>query len=226
MELTRAGLGWATLPRQLVLAELASGELVDGTKVDGVVSLRSALLRQPELFVGTVVEKLMTYALGRGIAADDMPAVRDIIRELHQGGTAVFLNSHLLGEVEATCDRVVFVKEGRTVRELSLAEVPTEVEVELRLGPMSPETVLGLRRFGRAMPAAGDAVEESAGADQPVPAANGNGLIRMRIEGDHVLPEIARWLVERQVPLYEMRTARKPLEAWFLEIIGGDQRPG
>jgi hypothetical protein len=59
----------------------ASGELMDGTKVDGVVSLRQALLRQPELFVGTVVEKLMTYALGRGVAADDMPAVRAIIRE-------------------------------------------------------------------------------------------------------------------------------------------------
>jgi hypothetical protein len=59
----------------------ASGELMDGTKVDGVVSLRQALLRQPELFVGTVVEKLMTYALGRGVAANDMPAVRTIIRD-------------------------------------------------------------------------------------------------------------------------------------------------
>jgi uncharacterized protein DUF1592/uncharacterized protein DUF1588/uncharacterized protein DUF1587/uncharacterized protein DUF1585/uncharacterized protein DUF1595/cytochrome c len=59
----------------------ASGELLDGTKVDGVVSLRRALLRQPELFVGTVVEKLMTYALGRGVAADDMPSVRAIVRE-------------------------------------------------------------------------------------------------------------------------------------------------
>jgi hypothetical protein len=59
----------------------ASGELLDGTKVDGVVSLRRALLRQPEQFVGTVVEKLMTYALGRGVAADDMPSVRAIIRD-------------------------------------------------------------------------------------------------------------------------------------------------
>jgi hypothetical protein len=59
----------------------ASGQLMDGTHVDGVVSLRQALLRQPELFVGTVVEKLMTYALGRGLAAHDMPTVRAIIRE-------------------------------------------------------------------------------------------------------------------------------------------------
>ena len=54
----------------------ASGELLDGTKVDGVVTLRQALLRQPEIFVGTVTEKLMTYALGRGLAYYDMPTVR------------------------------------------------------------------------------------------------------------------------------------------------------
>jgi hypothetical protein len=49
--------------------------------VDGIVSLRKALLRQPELFAGTVVEKLMTFALGRGVAAHDMPVVRTIVRD-------------------------------------------------------------------------------------------------------------------------------------------------
>jgi hypothetical protein len=58
----------------------ASGELLDGTKVDGVVTLRRALLRQPEIFVATVTEKLMTYALGRGLSYYDMPAVRAIVR--------------------------------------------------------------------------------------------------------------------------------------------------
>ena len=59
----------------------ASGELSDGTKVDGVVSLRRALTREPDMFVGTVVEKLMTYALGRGLTAHDMPTVRAIVRQ-------------------------------------------------------------------------------------------------------------------------------------------------
>jgi mono/diheme cytochrome c family protein len=59
----------------------ASGELLDGTKVDGVVTLRQALLRQPDLFVGTVAEKLMIYALGRGLASYDQPEVRRIVRE-------------------------------------------------------------------------------------------------------------------------------------------------
>jgi mono/diheme cytochrome c family protein len=59
----------------------ASGQLVDGTKVDGVVALRQALMREPEIFVGTVTEKLLTYALGRGLTASDMPAVRAIVRD-------------------------------------------------------------------------------------------------------------------------------------------------
>jgi len=59
----------------------ASGELADGTRVDGVVTLRQALVRRPELFAGTMTEKLMTYALGRGVDYRDMPAVRAIMRE-------------------------------------------------------------------------------------------------------------------------------------------------
>jgi hypothetical protein len=59
----------------------ASGVLLDGTKVDGIVSLRKALMRNPEIFVGTFVEKMMTYALGRGVAATDMPTVRQIVRD-------------------------------------------------------------------------------------------------------------------------------------------------
>jgi hypothetical protein len=59
----------------------AAGQLVDGTEVDGVVALRRALLRDPEVFVGTVTEKLLTFALGRGLTAADMPAVRTIVRD-------------------------------------------------------------------------------------------------------------------------------------------------
>jgi hypothetical protein len=59
----------------------ATGELADGTKVDGIVALRQAVLSRPELFVGTLTEKLLTYALGRGLDYRDMPAVRAIVRE-------------------------------------------------------------------------------------------------------------------------------------------------
>jgi mono/diheme cytochrome c family protein len=58
----------------------ASGELADGTKVDGVVALRKAVLSRPEVFVGTLTQKLMTYGLGRGLDYHDMPEVRTIVR--------------------------------------------------------------------------------------------------------------------------------------------------
>jgi hypothetical protein len=59
----------------------ASGQLTDGTPVNGPIELREALVRQPSIFVSTVVEKLMIYALGRGLTAHDMPVVREIVRD-------------------------------------------------------------------------------------------------------------------------------------------------
>jgi len=59
----------------------ASGTLLDGTRVAGPVELREALLKNPEIFVSTVTEKLMVYALGRGLNAHDMPAIRRIVRD-------------------------------------------------------------------------------------------------------------------------------------------------
>jgi cytochrome c5 len=57
----------------------ATGVLVDGTKVDGVVSLRGSLVRYSDQFVRVVTEKLMTYALGRGVDYPDMPTLRAIV---------------------------------------------------------------------------------------------------------------------------------------------------
>jgi len=58
----------------------ASGQLLDGTKINGPVELRQELIKNPEIFVSTLTEKLMIYALGRGLSAGDMPAVRSIVR--------------------------------------------------------------------------------------------------------------------------------------------------
>jgi cytochrome c551/c552 len=59
----------------------ASGQLTDGTKIDGVVDLRNALLRYSPQFARVVTEKLLTYALGRGVEYQDMPVVRAIVRD-------------------------------------------------------------------------------------------------------------------------------------------------
>jgi hypothetical protein len=59
----------------------ASGQLTDGTKINGVVDLREALVRYSPQFVRTVTEKLLTYALGRGVEYEDMPVVRAIVKD-------------------------------------------------------------------------------------------------------------------------------------------------
>jgi len=59
----------------------ANGVLVDGTKVDGVASLREVLMRRSDTFARVVAEKLLTYALGRGVEFEDMPLVRSIVRD-------------------------------------------------------------------------------------------------------------------------------------------------
>ena len=58
-----------------------SGKLVDGTAVNGPSDLRNALLKHPEQFVQTFTEKMMTYALGRGIEYFDMPSIRKIVKD-------------------------------------------------------------------------------------------------------------------------------------------------
>jgi hypothetical protein len=59
----------------------ASGQLADGSQVDGPVSLRKTILSHPDQFVGTMTEKLLTYALGRGLEYYDMPVVRGIVHD-------------------------------------------------------------------------------------------------------------------------------------------------
>jgi mono/diheme cytochrome c family protein len=71
--------GWRTTEAGVPID--ASGQLVDGTHVDGPATLRQALLKHREEFAGTVASKLLTYALGRGVEYFDEPAVRQIVRD-------------------------------------------------------------------------------------------------------------------------------------------------
>jgi mono/diheme cytochrome c family protein len=62
----------------------ASGQLLDGTKISGASDLKKALLSHPADFAATFSEKMMTYALGRGVEYYDQPAIRAITREASQ----------------------------------------------------------------------------------------------------------------------------------------------
>ena len=169
------------------------------------VGLAQALLNDPALvFLDEPTSGL--DPLGRLL-------VRDVIRELRAGGTTVFLNSHLLGEVEATCDRVVFVKEGRTVREVALTGAPVaRLDVEIRMtgaggGQVAPDVLEGLARLGMDL-------------------EQRNGAVHLTVESEESLPGMARWLVESGVRIYGLSTRRQSLEELFLEVMGDDQRPG
>ena len=161
--------------------------------------LAAALLGSPELvFLDEPTSGL--DPLGRLL-------VRDVIDELRAGGASVFLNSHLLGEVEATCDRVAFVKNGVVVHEMELASAEGTLDVELRLGRVDDALLEGLAAFGTGV-------------------TRDDALVRMHANAESVLPELARWLVGRGVAVYELRCRRKTLEEWFVEVMGEDQRPG
>jgi ABC-2 type transport system ATP-binding protein len=163
------------------------------------IGLAQALLNNPDLvFLDEPTSGL--DPLGRLL-------VRDLIEELRQQGTTVFLNSHLLSEVEVTCDRVAFMKKGEVVRELNLKEEAPVLGVELKLGITPKETLAGLTRFGTNL-------------------ALQNGCVKLQVNDEEVLPEMTRWLVGEGVNVYQISVVRKSLESVFLEVMGGEERPG
>jgi len=134
--------------------------------------------------------------------------VRDLLHELRANGTTVFLNSHQLGEVEAVCDRVAFVKRGVVVRELNLAERDSDaIEITLRARNVPPEVASGLVRFG------------------PI-IAHDSDTWTLLVDCEDRVPELARWLVEHDVAIHHLAAQKQSLESVFLETMGQDERPG
>ena len=161
--------------------------------------LAQALIANPELvFLDEPTSGL--DPLGRVL-------VRELIEELRERGATVFLNSHLLGEVEATCDRVIFVKQGSVVHEMSLTEPERIISAELRIDRLDSTTLEGLRGFGRDVRIS-------------------DGTVILRVDSEAVMPDIARWLVGQGIAIHALGTRRKSLEEWFIEVMGEDQRPG
>lgn len=78
----------------------SSGALPNGTQFQGPTELREALLREPEQFVNTFTERLLTYALGRGVEYYDAPALRKILREAAPSDYR--WSSLILGVIEST----------------------------------------------------------------------------------------------------------------------------
>jgi len=163
------------------------------------IGLAQALLNSPELvFLDEPTSGL--DPMGRRL-------VRNIIAGLREEGTAVFLNSHLLSEIEMTCDRVAFIREGTVLRVAPLAELQAEtVIVELRVGQPTPALVDELARFGT-----------------DVRLEKQSGRITITLPEEAALPQMAAYLVAQGHELYELSPQRLSLEERFMQIVGADE---
>ncbi len=158
------------------------------------IGLAQALLNEPALvFLDEPTSGL--DPVGRRL-------VRDIIRELRQQGTAVFLNSHLLSEVEVTCDRVAFIKHGEVVRTTELKAFENgRASVSIRAVGLTPVVLAGLEQWGEDVRADGD-------------------NLSLTVRSERALPEINRYLVEQGVEVYAITPQRLSLEELFIETVG------
>jgi ABC-2 type transport system ATP-binding protein len=135
--------------------------------------------------------------------------VRDIIRRLRARGTAVFLNSHLLSEVEMVCDRVAIIDRGRVVRQGPLRElVAGALEAEVRLDAAPPAL---LETLARQWPVA---------SRTQLPAdPDGHVVLRLTLEDESDLPCIADAVVRGGARLYSLVPQRKTLEDLFVQSV-------
>ncbi len=162
------------------------------------IGLAQALLAEPEL----VLLDEPTSALdpvGRR-------EVRDLIRELRGRGVTVFLNSHLLGEVELVCDRVAIIDQGRVVRGGRLAElVGPATALRLLLDRVDEHLLGALRRLGQVRSVEGVAVT-------------------LQVDDLDVAPAVAECVVRSGYRLFELAPVQRSLEEVFVDLVHGGDR--
>lgn len=128
--------------------------------------------------------------------------VRDVIGELRQLGTCVFLNSHLLSEIELICNRVAFISHGEVIRLLDLASLDAgQIKVTLRIGEINQDMAAGLSAWAEAIHI-------------------NKHLLTLTARNEEALPEINRYLVTHGVAVYEISPKRISLEELFIETVG------
>ena len=160
------------------------------------VGLAQALLNRPALvFLDEPTSGL--DPVGRRL-------VRDVIREVRAQGTSVFLNSHLLSEIEVTCDRVAFIQHGEVVRLLELSSLSSDqTSVTIRVSNLAAESLSGLSEWGREIQVDGE-------------------FVHMLVANDAVLPEVTRYLISQKAEVYAITPNRMSLEDIFIETVGKD----
>jgi ABC-2 type transport system ATP-binding protein len=129
--------------------------------------------------------------------------VRAIIRTAAGRGAAVFLNSHLLSEVEQVCDRVAIIDHGRVVASGPLDDVLGQSETQVRVTGLKPSDLPAIEPFG--------------------PASLDNDTLTIRPMPGERAHELVALLVKMGVQVHEVRSGRGSLEQRFLELIARDR---
>lgn len=133
--------------------------------------------------------------------------VRNIIEGLKNDGVTVFLNSHLLSEVELTCDHVAIIDNGHIIASGSLDELMKKnKKLEIRLGGVDDAALSALKDEGRKVTIHG-------------------GILEITIEGESEIPGIVRTIAQNGGNIYEVGTSKTNLEDIFIGMID-EEREG
>ncbi|TNM60159.1 ABC transporter ATP-binding protein [Streptomyces sp. NP160] len=139
--------------------------------------------------------------------------VRDVVLGLREQGVAVLLNSHLIGEVERVCDRVVVLERGRVAADGTLTELLGQRQVRLRLTGLTPQAEERLARAG-AVHRGGD------GPDVLTLSLRGDGQ-HPADDDERAVPELVRDLAALGVDVHAVEPVRVSLEDRLLGILRG-----
>jgi ABC-2 type transport system ATP-binding protein len=161
------------------------------------LGVAACLLGDPQLLV---LDEPMN-----GLDPAGMHDMRDMVRSLVDEGRTVVLSSHLLDEVERTCDAVAIVDRGQVIRQGPIAELLAGTDSTLHVGCSDPDTAAELlRRDGLVT----EVTRTPEGLDMPLPAGAGPDLVA----------EVNRRLVTGGVAVYRLQPAQTSLETWFLQV--------
>ncbi len=160
------------------------------------IGLAQALLGRPEV----VLLDEPTSALDPVGRRD----VRDLIRAVKERGVTVFLNSHLLSEVELICDRVAIVDRGRVVRSGRLADlIGPAAGLRLQVDRVDAELLRALASHGTVT-----------SVDGPT--------VTLGVDGADVAPQVADVVVRRGYRLYGLTPVQRSLEDVFVDLVHGE----
>ena len=134
--------------------------------------------------------------------------VRDVIRTARSEGTTIFINSHLLSEVEVTCDRVAFIRQGRVVRAGTIQELSAGLtRVKIRLDKIPDGLIADLTGWG-------DEVQQY----------NEREIV-LSLSDEERLADLNRWLVGQGLRVYALTPQQLSLEELFVRIMGQTGQP-